>query len=118
MTPDRETHGTHQTGRQSHPGRDRSWHFLSESIRHELRRLPVSVGLCGLAWLISLPRREAHLSARKKLNTIFLGLAAFSAALVGLAFKSIAVFIICLAAIVAGLFHDGSVRPQRVKRRR
>ncbi len=109
---------SYQTGRQPHPGRDRHWRFLSESIRHQLRRLPFSVGLCGLASLISFHRREAGSSARRKLNTIYLGLAAFLAALVGLAFKSIAMFIICLIAIVAGLFHDGSVRPQRVKRRR
>jgi hypothetical protein len=63
-------------------------------------------------------RKELLLSARKKLNTIYLGLAAFFAAFVGLAFKSVSLFVICLAAIVAGLFHDGSVRPQRVKRRR
>ena len=67
------TLGTHKTGRQLHPGRDRSWHLLSESIRHELRRLPVSVGLCGLAWLISLPRREAHVERTKKTKHDFPG---------------------------------------------
>jgi hypothetical protein len=65
-----------------------------------------------------LNQKGIALSARQKLNTIYLGLAAFFAAFVGLAFKSVSLFIICLAAIVAGLFHDGSVRPQRVKRRR
>jgi hypothetical protein len=55
--------------------------------------------------------------ARQKLNSIYITGAAIVAGFVGLMFKSITVFIICLGGLVAAMFHDGSLRPKPTRRR-
>ena len=57
------------------------------------------------------------MGARQKLNSIYLAVAAVIAGFVGLMFKSIWVFIFCMAGIAAALFHDGSVRVKPGRRR-
>lgn len=57
------------------------------------------------------------MGARQKLNSIYLGSAAIVSGFAALMFKSTTVFIICLATLIAALFHDGSVRLHGNKRR-
>ncbi len=72
-----------------------------------MQHLPLSKGLCGLAWIT---KKELPVGARQKLNSVYFGIAAFIAGFVGLASKSLWVFVICLAGLVAAMFHDGSLR--------
>ena len=58
------------------------------------------------------------MGARQKLNSIYLGVAAVVAAVAGLIFKSIAVFVVCFGGLMAAFLHDGSLRPKAVKHRR
>jgi hypothetical protein len=55
--------------------------------------------------------------ARQKLNSIYLTGAAIVAGFVGLMFKSITVFVICLGGLIAAMFYDGSLRPKPTRRR-
>ena len=57
------------------------------------------------------------MGARQKLNSIYIGGAAIVAGFVGLAFKSITIFIICFGGLIATMFHDGSFRPKPTRRR-
>ena len=58
------------------------------------------------------------MSARKKLNTIYLFAATGIAAIFGLLFRSVVVFAICLALLIAAFLDDGSIRPKSRRRRR
>ena len=58
------------------------------------------------------------MSARKKLNTVFLFIATGTAAFFGLMSDSVLVFIICLIVLVAALIDGGSIRLKPKGRRR
>ena len=57
------------------------------------------------------------MGARQKLNSMYFGVAAVIAAFAGLMLKSITIFIICLGGLMAAFLHDGSLRPEPVRRR-
>ena len=54
--------------------------------------------------------------ARQKLNSIYATEAAIAAGFAGLMFKSISIFIVCFAAIVAAMLYDGTIRPKPTSR--
>ena len=58
------------------------------------------------------------MSARKKLNTIYLFVATGTAAFFGLMFRSVVVFAICLTLLIAAFLDAGSIRPKSKRRRR
>lgn len=56
------------------------------------------------------------MGARQKLNSIYFGGAAIAAGFMGLMFKSVTVFIICMGGLIAAMLHDGSLRPRANRR--
>ena len=58
------------------------------------------------------------MGAREKLNTVYFGIAAFVAGVLGIATKSIVVFFVSLAVLAGALLHDGTIRPKSRRRRR
>ena len=57
------------------------------------------------------------MGARQTLNSFYFATAAVIAGFAGLMLKSITVFIICLGGLIAAFLHDGSLRPEPVRRR-
>ena len=51
--------------------------------------------------------------AREKLNSVYFGIAAFSAGCLGVLTNSIITFVISLAIITCVLLQDGMIRPNR-----
>lgn len=57
------------------------------------------------------------MGARQKLNSVYLCIATFVAGFIGLASKSLWIFVICFGGLVAAMFHDGSLRANPRRRR-
>ena len=53
------------------------------------------------------------MGAREKLNSVYFGIAAFSAGCLGIFTNSIIVFVVSLVGITGLLLHDGMIRPNR-----
>ena len=69
--------------------------------------MSVSIGMCGLEWIT---RKSYLLSAREKLNSVYFGIAAFVAGVLGIATGSIVVFLVSLAILTGVMLNDGSIR--------
>ena len=58
------------------------------------------------------------MGAREKLNTVYFGIAAFAAGVLGIVTNSIVVFFASLVVLAGVLLHDGTIRPKPRRRRR
>ena len=58
------------------------------------------------------------MSARTKLNSVYLIIIGTLSVILGIITKSIMMLIVCFGILLAALFHDGSIRPQPTRRRR
>ena len=57
------------------------------------------------------------MGAREKLNSVYFGIAAFAAGVLGIVTKSVLVFFFSLIVFAGALLHDGAIRTKSRRRR-